>query len=120
MRSFLVKTAIIELEVGGKYELHFSDESPWGQRGSEGCRVLTYLPMRLLSFTWNAPPQFEKERFMHTRVIVELEPVGDSQTNVKLTHLGFGTDGQWNEVHQYFERAWGFVLEALAEHFDKK
>ena len=38
------------------YELHFLEDAPEGRRGSESCRVLAFVPERLLSFTWNAPP----------------------------------------------------------------
>jgi uncharacterized protein YndB with AHSA1/START domain/uncharacterized protein YciI len=117
VQSFLVERAIIELRVGGKYELHFAPDAPWGERGSEGCRVLTYVPRRLLSFTWNAPPVIPELRFVNTRVVVELEPSGDDATEVRLTHLGFGMGGEWPKVVEYFDRAWGNVLTALVNRF---
>lgn len=121
LESFLVPKAIVELRVGGTYELHFDPESPWGSRGSEGCRVLSYLEPRLLSFTWNAPPSMPKERFFRTRVVVEFEEAGlpGHTTRVRITHVGFGEGGQWPEVVGYFERAWSKVLDALKMHIDQ-
>ncbi|MGE0710087.1 MAG: SRPBCC domain-containing protein [Planctomycetota bacterium] len=106
----------IELEPGGAYELYFDGEQPLGARGSEGCRVLSYLPERMLSFSWNAPPDFGELRGQHTWVVLELEPLGPG-TRVSLTQLGWGVGGRWPELQAYFERAWGMVLATLRGHF---
>jgi uncharacterized protein YndB with AHSA1/START domain len=55
---FFAPKARIELAVGGSYELYFDLEAPKGSQGSEGCRVLSFLPLEILSFEWNAPPVF--------------------------------------------------------------
>ena len=34
----------IDLRIGGRYEILFTLEQPEGLRGSEGCRVLAYVP----------------------------------------------------------------------------
>lgn len=107
----------IELTVGGPWEVYFLDEQPIGSRGSEECRVLSFLPERMLSFTWNAPPHLTKTRHAHTWVVVELADVAGG-TQVTLTQLGWPTDGlanepEWEATFQYFDRAWGKALEAL-------
>ncbi len=107
----------IELTVGGPWEVYFLDEQPLGSRGSELCRVLSFLPERMLSFTWNAPPHLATTRHAHTWIVVELvdSPQG---TVVTLTQLGWPVDGlerepAWEATFQYFDRAWGKALEAL-------
>lgn len=112
-RAFDAESAI-ELRVGGPYEIYFSMEPPPGERGSEGCRVLSYLPGRMLSFSWSAPPAFPKERARRTWVVVTFEPAGDGKTAVRLEHAGFGAGERWPEVRAYFDQAWGRVLEAFA------
>ncbi len=67
----------------------------------------------MLSFSWNAPPNFGHLRGKHTWVVLEFEPVDADKVNVRLTHLGWG-QGDWNELYDYFDRAWGGVLGALA------
>jgi uncharacterized protein YndB with AHSA1/START domain len=116
-----VAAANVELAVGGRYELFFDADGAPGTRGGEGNRVLGYLPPRMLSFTWNAPPLFPEERERRTWVVVELAPAGDTSTHVRLTHLGWPDSGwsdgsRWPEVFAYFERAWTNVLAALVEH----
>ena len=74
----------------------------------------------MLSFTWNAPPQFTEERGQHTWVVIEFTPV-EAGTTVRLSHSGWPKSGlagagRWVEVHQYFEQAWGRLLGALTAH----
>lgn len=98
--------ANIDLAIGGRFEWLFD-----GEVGSNGCQVLSYLPGRMLSFSWNAPPTQPESRERSTWVVVELEPVDATATRVRLTHLGFGEEPHWDETVAYFEGAWEHVLE---------
>jgi uncharacterized protein YndB with AHSA1/START domain len=115
--EFFAPRARVELRPGGAYEMLFLLDAPAGEQGSEGCTVLSYLPERMLTFSWNAPPKFREARGQHTWVVVELEALPDSRTRVRLTHYGFGRGDEWNQVHAYFDRAWGSVMANLAAHF---
>ena len=115
--SWLTPNNTIELRIGGPYEIYFSMDAPEGQRGSEGCRILSYLPERMLSFEWNAPPQFPDVRAQRSRVVILFEEATGG-THVTLTHLGFGDGDQWNQVYDYFSAAWPRVMEAFAASFD--
>lgn len=48
--SFLTKNNTVELRIGGPFEVYFAMQLPEGQRGSEGCKILSYLPGRMDSF----------------------------------------------------------------------
>ena len=115
--EFFAPKARVELRPGGAYEMLFLLDAPAGQQGSEGCTVLSYLPEKMLTFSWNAPPKFKEARGQHTWVVVELEALPDSRTRVRLTHYGFGRGDEWNQVHAYFDRAWGSVMTNLVAHF---
>jgi len=108
----------VELAVGGRFEILFmpEDECPPGKRGSEGCQVLCWVPDRLLACSWNAPPHLAEEREQRTWFVVELEDAAGGGTGMRLTHTGFGSGGRWDEVVEYFEVAWGKLLEALVAH----
>jgi uncharacterized protein YndB with AHSA1/START domain/predicted enzyme related to lactoylglutathione lyase len=120
LTQWLVKNARVELRPGGAYEILFMDDAPEGSRGSEGCRVLSFVRGRMLSFTWNAPPHLGKTRWEHTWVVVELLDEGEG-TRVRVTHTGWPASGlvhepQWEQTFVYFERAWDGVLRVLDEH----
>jgi len=124
--------ARFELRIGGPFEIYFAP-GPGGARGSEGCRVLSYLPGRMLSFTWNAPPD-QPTRGWHTWVVVELANIDSVKavTRLRLTHTGWpkvegdvqSSDAasgkpdaaQWQETFNYFQRAWPQVMTALERH----
>lgn len=100
--------ANIDLAIGGRYEWLFD-----GKTGSNGCQVLSYIPDRMISFSWNAPPGQPESRGKRTWVVVEVQPVGDGRAEILVTHLGFGTEANWDETFEYFQRAWPSVLEKV-------
>lgn len=112
----------IELTPGGPYEIFFDMESPIGLRGSEGCKVLSFIPNKMVSFTWNAPPKFAKARSSdyHTWVVVEFESVCDNFTKVTLTHMGWPEGEDWDGVYIYFNEAWDKVLGWLKDSYSYK
>lgn len=114
--TFLGADNKIELIPGGAYEIYFLPDAPYGQKGGEGSRVLSYLPGRMISFTWSAPPYHETVRnHPHkTWVVVEFSETPDGKTLVELTHLGWLEGEDWDAVYAYFDKAWVSVLQSLA------
>jgi uncharacterized protein YndB with AHSA1/START domain len=105
----------IELSVGGPFELFFDLDAEPGSMGSEGCVFLGYVPGEMISFTWNAPPHLALRESRTWVVITFLEsPTG---TDVHLVHTGFGTTADWDAYMQYFQNAWAYVLDLLADHW---
>lgn len=111
--TFLSEDNAIDLRVGGVFEVLFAMQLPEGQRGSEDCKILSFVPERMLSFEWNAPPMFPEVREERSRVVVFFEPV-DGGTRVELVHLGFGQGEQWDQVYEYFSKAWMRVMDRFA------
>lgn len=118
-RSFFAPEARIELRLDGPYEIYFVPDAPEGSRGSEGCRILSYLHEEMVSFTWNAPPQFAELRSERTFVVVRLADAGVGATRVTLTHGGWRDGEEWDAVFAYFDKAWPFVLGNLEKRFAK-
>lgn len=117
LEAWLARKSLIDLRVGGAYEIYFAPDERPGLRGSEGCQILAYVPDEMLAVSWNAPPDFPTAREKRAWAVFSFAPTSDGHTKVKVTHLGLGTDGEWPRVRTYFERAWAGFLKELAAHF---
>jgi len=117
IRRWLVDDSHIELRVGGPYEWYFLTDGPRGSQGSEGCQVIGFQAPTMLTFTWNAPPTLPEAREQRTVVLLRLLATDHGTTAVHLAQLGWGDGGQWDDAFDYFDNAWGRVLDRLAAHF---
>lgn len=104
----------IEIKDNGKYEIYFDDDTKSLNRGSEGCKVIDYIPNKRLSFTWNMPPSIKELRIINAETIVVLEfNVIDNKTQITLTNSGYLDNDLWHKAYLYFDKAWDFVLDNL-------
>ena len=116
--SFFAPEASIDPRPDGAFAIYMNPYAAPGMKGADDMRFLALQKDRMVSFTWNAPPHLPDARAQRTAVIVRLEPSGDAATQVSLTHVGWGTGGQWDEAYAYFDRAWGSVLANLQKRFE--
>ena len=107
----------VELKIGGTFEIYFLMDNPKGLQGSEGCQIISYLPNEMLSFTWNAPPDFSEIRNNEhkTWVVVNFNSIEKEKTLVTLHHVGWLEGEKWDEAYDYFNLAWETVLSWLDE-----
>jgi uncharacterized protein YndB with AHSA1/START domain len=117
VRSFLSPDSRIEITVGGPYELIFYPEAPEGERGTEGCRLLSYLPEQMISFEWRPPPSFPKLRKKKTRIILKMDPHPSGGVSVSLVQAGLGSGKRWDALYNYLDREWDRVLDRLNRRF---
>jgi len=118
IRSFFAPECDIDIRPDGKYEIFFNPDAAEGKRGGEGLRVMAVQPLKMLSFTWSAPPHLPNVRGQRTHVVVRLKPE-NTGTSVCLYHDGWGAGDEWNKAFQYFERAWNdIVLPRLKYRFE--
>jgi len=112
LKAFIGVENDIEIKIGGKFEIYFLMDNPLGLRGSEGCKVLSYLPKEMLSFSWNAPPQYKdvRESKYKAWVVVIFKSIEENETEVTLSHLGWPAEKKWEDVFNYFEKAWSHVF----------
>lgn len=117
IQSFFAPEAIVDPRPDGAFSVHFNPMAEKGLKGADDMRVLAVQENRLISFTWNAPPHLPQARAQRTVVIVRMEPLDEKRTKVTLSHVGWGSGGQWDEAFTYFDRAWGSVLGNLQKRF---
>jgi len=117
LKTFFGVDNKIELRPGGPYEIYFLLENAPGTRGGEGNQVLSFLPLEMLSFSWNAPPSIPEIRNHDHRtwVVVVFRELGLLKTEVTLKHVGWLDGEKWDETIAYFEKAWDIVLNSLQE-----
>jgi len=111
--SFFAPEAVLDIKPDGLFDIHMNPYAEPGLRGADNMRVMGVQENRMLTFTWNAPPHLAEARAQRTFVIVRLAPEGAGETRVRLTHIGWGDGGQWDQAYAYFDRAWGNVLANL-------
>ncbi len=107
-------SANIDLVIGGRYEWLWD-----GVTGSNACQVLSYIPDRMISFSWSAPPSQPESRKKLTWVVVEFDALEGGSTKLTLTHLGFGKEAHWDETFDYFSAAWPHVFEQFRKHLER-
>ncbi|MCP5103921.1 MAG: SRPBCC domain-containing protein [bacterium] len=117
VKSFFAPEASLDLAVGGEYEMYFDPKQPKGLRGSEGCKILTFVPGEVLSFTWNGPPSIPEVRNEQTWVVLTFHAVEGNKTQVSLIHLGWRAGEEWQKALKYFDKAWELVLGRLQYRF---
>jgi uncharacterized protein YndB with AHSA1/START domain len=108
--TFFAPRCTIDARPGGKYEMLFDLDAEPGKQGGEGMMVLAIQPRKMLSFTWNAPPQFPDVRGQMTHVMVLFYAPDPAHTMVLLRHDGWGEGDEWDSAYEYFERAWKRVV----------
>jgi uncharacterized protein YndB with AHSA1/START domain len=127
-KDFMGVEARIEPRPGGAFEVYFgpADTTPAGERGSEGCTVLSLVPGEMFSHTWNAPPKLAFARTQRTWVVVTFEELSPASTRVRLRQMGFDElarefpehAGEFAQTREYFRNAWARVLEELGKKFE--
>lgn len=117
--GFFAREASVDLAVGGKYEMYFDPKQPKEKKGSEGCRILSFVPSEMLSFTWNAPLSMPAVRKERTWVVLTFEQLTPKKTRLSLVHLGWQAGPEWEKALVYFDRAWEIVLGRLHYYLQK-
>lgn len=117
---FVSSESRVELKIGGAYEWFLDGPADdRGRRGSEGSRILAFLPGKMLAFAWTFPPDIPSLRAAGetTQVVVLFDDQADGAVRVRLHVLGWQDGEEWRRGRDYFDRAWGYVLEHLRQRF---
>lgn len=117
-KSFFSPESEIELFPGGKYEIYFLMKNPYGLRGSEDCKILSYIPNEMFSFSWSAPPSIPAVRKERTWVVLQFLPNNSENTHLILNQLGWKEGDDWDRAYNYFQNAWDVVINRLRQRFE--
>ena len=115
--SFFAPEAEVDPRPDGAFHVHMDPYGKPGLKGADTMQILAIEPEQLLAFTWNAPPHLPQARAQRTVVILRFAAEGET-TRLTLTHLGWGSTGEWPKARAYFEKAWPNVLKNLQSRFE--
>jgi uncharacterized protein YndB with AHSA1/START domain len=113
--EFFAQKANIGLAIGGPYEIQFDPNDE--RSGTKGLKILSYAPEEMISFQWNAPPQFPEVRNGGTWVVVEMHSIDAHRTHVTITHLGWKSGAKWDQAYPHFQRGWSELMDRLERRF---
>ncbi|SRR5579875_581564 len=113
--EFFAQKANIKLAIGGPYEIQFDPNDD--RSGTKGLKILSYAPGEMISFQWNAPPQFPEVRNGGTWVVVQMHPIDAYTTHVTITHLGWKKGAEWEQAYAHFQRGWSELMARLQKRF---
>lgn len=119
--QFISGKSNVELRIGGPYEWFLDlDPDDHGKRGGQGSHVLAFLPKKMIAFSWTFPPSIPELRYAdeRTHVVVLFDEGSDGQVHVSLYAHGWREGEPWQRGWEYFDRAWGAVLNALKQHLE--
>jgi len=120
IKTFFAPDANVRLKVMGPYEMIFLPDNPEGLRGGEGNVILSFQENKMLSFTWNAPPELMKVRNERTHVLLKFIPLNSGKTQLLFHHDGWGEGEEWDKSFDYFLYAWkNVVFPRLKYRFEK-
>jgi len=122
--KFFSPESKIELKPGGAYYIYMMKMPPGKKikRGTEGCKLLSYIPHEMLAFEWNFPPAVSslRESGAMTQVVLKFEDLSDGTVKVKFAQLGWKKGEDWDKGYAYFDNAWSRVLDQLKNHLEKE
>ena len=85
--------------------------------GTKGLKILSYAPEEMISFQWNAPPEYPDVRNGGTWVVVQMRQEGTDRTRVTVTHLGWKEGPEWDRAYDHFVRGWDDLMKRLERRF---
>ena len=113
--EFFAQKANIRLAIGGPYEIQFDSNDE--RSGTKGLKILSYAPEEMISFQWNAPPEYPDVRNGGTWVVVQMRQEGTDRTRVTVTHLGWKEGPEWDRAYDHFVRGWDDLMKRLERRF---
>src|SRR3984893_5001978 len=113
--EFFAEKANIRLAIDGPYEIQFDPKDE--RSGTKGLKILSYAPEEMISFQWNAPPEYPEVRNGGTWVVVQMRSEGIDRTHVTVTHLGWKEGAEWDRALVHFTRGWGDLMKRLDRRF---
>jgi uncharacterized protein YndB with AHSA1/START domain len=120
-RSWAAPAAFLEeLRPGATIETSYDAQAAAGDPANIHNKVLAYVPSQMLAIAaTKAPPGFpDPELLADLATVIELEPVDRAATRVTISMVGYGVDGKYDRLFEFFTAGNEFTLNRLRERFE--
>ncbi len=119
MTSWMVPIASIDLKTGGDLETSYNPAGKLGDPDNIHNTVLSFIPNKMFSFRIGLTAQFPEEprKAGSLFYVILLDDLGNGQTRVEGSMLGWGDGDQWDEVYKKFERGNEYTFHQLYKRF---
>jgi uncharacterized protein YndB with AHSA1/START domain len=119
LQTWAAPVVEFELKTGGSFHSNYNPQAKLGDTGTIYNTVLSYIPLRMLTFKIGLTPAFpEGPRQAGTLfAVAEFAAIGANKTKVTLSMAGWGSGDEWNRVYSFFESGDPIALHDLKESF---
>src|SRR4029078_5070011 len=85
------------------------------------CTIMSYDPLEMLAFDWNAPPSIPELRDTgaKTQVVLRFSDAEGGKTKIHFMHSGMGSGAAWDKYYAYFDNAWPHVFAHMQDYLSK-
>jgi uncharacterized protein YndB with AHSA1/START domain len=100
--------ANIEPRQEGAYELFWDPTNPH-ENSTVGCKIITFIPEKVLSFEWRGPPAFAdvmNTQPLPTWILMTFEMIHEEKTIIHFRHSGWDISKQWKSARTWQESEW--------------
>src|SRR5580765_6105199 len=119
LESWMVAHAEIELKIGGLMRTRYDPKGTIEDANAIENTILSYEPMRMLSFKVTKAPQGFPFPSAITNMwtVVYFEAQLENSTRVRGVSMGFGSDEESKKMREFFNRGNAVTLERLQKRF---
>lgn len=118
-KRFAVPVAFVDFRVGGIIETSYRADATAGDPANIKNRVLSFLPLRMLSFqAVQAPPGFANpELLADLWSVAEFEELGERRVRVTVNGVGYRPGTGHDRLLRFFTQGNAWTLRKLRERF---
>jgi len=122
LESWMVAHAEIELKIGGTMKTQYDPKGTTDDAKAIANTILSYEPMRMLSFKVTKAPQGFPfpNAIIRMWTVIYFEAQGEKATRVREISMGFGEDDESSKMREFFNRGNAATMEHLQKRFAKE
>jgi uncharacterized protein YndB with AHSA1/START domain len=104
-RAWAAPVSFIDFRVGGLVEVSFDPKGKPGDPSNLKQKITAYVPGRMIAFQNQPSPVGPPghEVYPQLAIVMELKPVGAGETEVALSHVGYGQGAAFDALYGFFK-----------------